>query len=110
MQGEHEEESSIQRSSFVSSLSWHPVRKILAIGWESGEVLIWNDHDHDLFEVYSVHKSVVKVLQWSNNGSRLVSGDEVRKYINPIIFIQVTGQSIMWEVWFNFLLDQHSGS
>lgn len=75
-EGEHVEESSIQRSSFVSSFAWHPVRKIIAIGWESGDVLIWNEHEHELHEVFSVHKSAVKVMKWSNNGNRLVSGDE----------------------------------
>ena len=76
-QGELVEDSSIQRSCLVTSFAWHPVRKILAIGWESGDVLIWNEHDHELHEAFSVHKSKIRVVKWSNNGSRLVTADDV---------------------------------
>lgn len=75
-EGELVEESSIQRSSLVTAITWHPVRKILAIGWQSGDVLIWNEHDRELHEAGSIHQSSVKVIQWSNNGNRLVTSDE----------------------------------
>ena len=71
------EDSSIQRSSLVTAIVWHPVRKILAIGWQSGDVLIWNEHDHELHEASSIHQSAVRIIQWSNNGNRLVTTDEV---------------------------------
>ena len=71
------EDSSIQRSSVVTAIVWHPVRKILAIGWQSGDVLIWNEHDHELHEASSIHQSAVQVIQWSNNGNRLVTSDQV---------------------------------
>lgn len=76
-QGELVEDSSIQRSSVVTAIVWHPVRKILAIGWQSGDVLIWNEHDHELHEASSIHQSAVQVIQWSNNGNRLVTSDQV---------------------------------
>lgn len=72
------EESSLQRSSLVSSMSWHPVRKIIAVGWASGELLTWNEHDHELHEVYSIHKGKMNTIKWSQNGHRLVTGDEVK--------------------------------
>ena len=72
------EESSIQRSSLVSSMSWHPVRKIIAIGWASGELLMWNEHDRELHEVYSIHKIKINTTLWSQTGHRLVTGDEVK--------------------------------
>ena len=53
------EDSSIQRSSLVTAIVWHPVRKILAIGWQSGDLLIWNEHDHELHEASSIHQSAV---------------------------------------------------
>ena len=71
------EDSSIQRSSLVTAIVWHPVRKILAIGWQSGDVLIWNEHDRELHEAASIHQSPVRIIQWSNNGNRLVTTDEV---------------------------------
>ena len=77
-QGEFVEESSIQRSCIVTAISWHPSRKILAVGWESGDLLIWNEHDHELHETTSVHTSDVKIIEWSSNGNRLVTGDEVQ--------------------------------
>lgn len=84
MQGELVEESSIQRSSLVATITWHPVRKILAIGWQSGDVLIWNEHDRELHEASSIHQSPVKIIHWSNNGNRLVTCDEVGKEINHL--------------------------
>ena len=80
LQGELVEESSIQRSSVVTAIVWHPVRKILAIGWQSGDVLMWNEHDRELHEASSIHQSAVRVIQWSNNGNRLVTTDEVIFY------------------------------
>ena len=40
-------------------------------------MLVWNEHDHDLHEAFPVHQSPVGVIQWSNNGNRLVTADEV---------------------------------
>lgn len=77
-QGELLEESFVNRpSSEVSSMSWHPVRKIIAVGWTNGELITWNEHDHDLHEVYSIHKSKINIVKWSHNGHRLVTGDQV---------------------------------
>ena len=52
-------------------------------------MLIWNEHDHELHEVFSVHKSAVKVIKWSNNGNRLVSGDEVGITLEIILYYKV---------------------
>lgn len=76
------EESSIQRSSTVTGMSWHPTRKILAVGWESGEILIWNEHDHELHEATSVHSTSVKIIEWSSNGNKLITADQVRLFMN----------------------------
>ncbi|XP_046855391.1 intraflagellar transport protein 140 homolog isoform X2 [Xenia sp. Carnegie-2017] len=76
-EGEPLEESNVIKSSCqVSSMSWHPVRKIIAIGWTSGELNMWNEHDHDLHEVYSIHKSNITVIKWSHNGQKLVTADQ----------------------------------
>lgn len=77
LQGEIIPDAVLQRSLPPSVLAWHPTKKIVAVGWESGEVLIWNEVDHELHESNRLHKNGVSVLEWSSNGSRLVSGDTV---------------------------------
>ncbi|XP_060569057.1 intraflagellar transport protein 140 homolog [Ruditapes philippinarum] len=66
----------LQRSCQVTSSSWHPTKKIIAVGFENGELLIWNAVDCELFEGLPLHKHAITVLHWSSNGSRLISGDK----------------------------------
>lgn len=77
----------IQRSNHVKSLDWHPTRKILAIGWENGEVVIWNENDHELHETSTNHKTAVNIVAWNPSGSRLATADVVciAGYINFMI-------------------------
>lgn len=74
-------------------MSWHPVRKIIAVGWTNGELLTWNEHDKDLHEVFSIHKSRINTVKWSHNGHRLVTGDQVRavnfKSEFPLVYLRV---------------------
>ena len=59
-------------------MQWHPEKKIIAVGWRSGEVTTYNDHDHDFFEQSSIHRSPLSFLRWNQSGTQLVSGDKVR--------------------------------
>lgn len=72
------EEATLQRSSDPSLLAWHPEHKMLAVAWSSGELTVWNEHEHELSETSNVHRGKVKCLQWASGGKRLVSGDQVR--------------------------------
>ena len=77
MQGELVEEASIHRSVVVECMQWHPDKKLIAIGWRSGEITTYNDVEHDFFEQSSIHRSAVSVVKWNKNGTRLVTGDKV---------------------------------
>lgn len=76
-QGELIEEGSIHRSAVVECTQWHPEKKIIAIGWRSGEITVYNNTEHKFYEQSSIHRAAVSIMRWNKNGSRLITGDKV---------------------------------
>ncbi|KAF2347068.1 Anaphase-promoting complex subunit 4 WD40 domain [Trinorchestia longiramus] len=60
----------------VTSLAWHPIQRLLAVGWETGELYLWNDHEEELHQIQSLHRAAITILEFSHAGSRLVTADQ----------------------------------
>ena len=63
-------------ASVCQVLCWHPHSAILACGWRDGCVSLWAEKERSLREEASAHKGELRLMQWSPDGSRLLTGDE----------------------------------
>jgi len=67
----------IRRTRMATTLAWHPMRKALAIGWETGEIVIRSEQDRETNEGARIHKAEITIMHWTLNGMRLLTGDAV---------------------------------
>jgi hypothetical protein len=58
-------------------MEWQPEKKVIAIGWRSGEITTYNNSEEKVFEQSSSHKSPINVVRWNQNGTRMLSSDQV---------------------------------
>jgi len=67
----------VRKAKESTVLAWHPSRKVLAVGWVTGEITARNEQENEAYEFTLVHKTEITILQWTSNGSRLISADAV---------------------------------
>lgn len=65
----------IRRTRMATTLQWHPFKKVLATGWETGEVIIRSEQEKETFEATRIHKAEITIMHWTSNGMRLLTGD-----------------------------------
>lgn len=62
--------------SQATALRWHPERKLLVVGWENGDLLVYYDGRREFSLVKWPHKrSPIILLEFSEKGGRLVTAD-----------------------------------
>ncbi|KAM6951358.1 intraflagellar transport protein 140 homolog [Aplochiton taeniatus] len=74
-QGEYVESCHVERPMQPTVLRWHPTKPVLALGWETGEVLLLTHPSGEQTLVPNTHTAAITLLEWSSSGSRLVAGD-----------------------------------
>uniref|UniRef100_A0A667XJ74 Intraflagellar transport 140 n=1 Tax=Myripristis murdjan TaxID=586833 RepID=A0A667XJ74_9TELE len=76
-QGEFVESCHVNRPNQPTVLRWHPIKPVLALGWENGEVLLLTHPSGDQTVLPNTHNASITLLEWSSSGSRLVTGDQM---------------------------------
>lgn len=94
-QGEVITDMCIEKPALVETMSWHPDRKILTVGWTTGEITICNIHESETYVQSSYHQSPVNVLQWSTAGSHLVSAEKVIRICILSLFSSLLSPSLL---------------
>ncbi|KAM6898009.1 intraflagellar transport protein 140 homolog [Lycodopsis pacificus] len=75
-QGEYVDSCHLERPHQPTVLRWHPIKPVLALGWENGEVVLLTHPSGDQTVLPSAHAAGITLLEWSSSGSRLVTGDQ----------------------------------
>uniref|UniRef100_A0A8C5AP22 Intraflagellar transport 140 homolog (Chlamydomonas) n=1 Tax=Gadus morhua TaxID=8049 RepID=A0A8C5AP22_GADMO len=76
-QGEFVESCHLERPDQATVLRWHPMKPLLVLGWESGEVLLLSHPSGEQNPLPPTHAAPITLLEWSCSGSRLVTGDQM---------------------------------
>ncbi|XP_032520316.2 intraflagellar transport protein 140 homolog [Danaus plexippus] len=60
-------------SNQVTALAWHPIRKLLVVGWDGGELYIWLEYSWARLE--APHTAALTTVTFSPGGGRLLASD-----------------------------------
>jgi len=69
--------------SQATSLCFHPQKQILISGWENGEIHAWISGKREFMSIQGsgYHKSPVMLVEFSEQGGRLVTADSVSLFL-----------------------------
>ncbi|KAH8412279.1 hypothetical protein KR009_000984 [Drosophila setifemur] len=62
-------------ASQATALCWHPEKALLASGWEHGDIHVWFAGHREFASVNAPHKAAIVLLQFSEQGGRMVTAD-----------------------------------
>ncbi|XP_016956746.1 intraflagellar transport protein 140 homolog [Drosophila biarmipes] len=65
----------VHASSQATALCWHPEKALLASGWEHGDIHVWFAGHREFASVNAPHKAAIVLLQFSEQGGRMVTAD-----------------------------------
>ncbi|XP_063894907.1 intraflagellar transport protein 140 homolog [Helicoverpa armigera] len=60
-------------SNQVTALAWHPIRRLLVVGWDGGELYIWLEYSWARLE--APHNAALTTVAFSLGGGRLLASD-----------------------------------
>ncbi|KAF7233233.1 hypothetical protein EG68_09574 [Paragonimus skrjabini miyazakii] len=65
----------VSRPNIVTSLSWHPVTDILAVGWSSGCISVFYVSHRNVVDLAHTMESKIASVTWSSKGTKLLTTD-----------------------------------
>ena len=66
----------VRRGHAATAAAWHPLSRTVAIGWSDGTLTIFNCNTRAQREDGSIHRSAIRLIEWSPSSTRLLTGDE----------------------------------
>ena len=65
----------------MSCLQWHPIHTLLCVGWENGDIYVYDRAQNRCIRVDTLHNSAIALMRWSAAGSRLITADKIGSVI-----------------------------
>lgn len=74
--------------SQATALCFHPQKQILISGWENGEIHVWISGKREFVPIQGsgFHKSPIMLIEFSEQGGRLITADSVNILLNDNLF------------------------